>query len=102
MMGRGVRRHPKATLPGVGEESDAPLRRHVSDVEAASGQPGQREVPGDDDGLGRTRNTGQPEQRGVVALVHLPSLREGGILSMLRDHHFECRGVFQGQAHHPR
>ena len=102
MVGRGVRGHPNPSPTGVCQEADRLRRRRMRDVQPPSGQASQRQVPGHHHGLGLPRDSGQPEERRIVALVHLPSLRQSGVLGVLADHDLERLGILKRQPHDAR
>ena len=83
----------------LGDELNRPCRREMRDVQSPARERGELQVPGDDDRLGRRRRAHEAQHRGVVALVHLPSLSQVRVLRVLADHHVEGLRVLERQAH---
>ena len=102
MVGRHARAHPDAALLGRGKEIHRRCGGDVGDVQPAAGEPRQLHVPRHHHRFRLGWCAGQPEQRGVVPLVHLPSLGQCSILRVLSDHHVKGLRVFERQAHHAR
>src|SRR6266540_1420330 len=99
MVRRDVGGQSKPPLLALPDEVDRLSGRDVGDVEPSSREPGQRQVPPDNDGLRLRGHTREPEKGGVVALVHLPPLAEARVLGVLTDHHVEDLRVLEGEPH---